>query len=63
MIVDNYISMAQDSWAFSCFIYNVLTNSLPFDLAFTYNNDPRDGDHLLQLFALLGPLPAKLKQN
>ena len=55
--------MAQDSWAFGCFIYNVLTNSLPFDLAFTYNNESRDDEHLLQLFALLGPLPAKLKQN
>jgi serine/threonine protein kinase len=63
MIFDNHISKAQDSWASGCFIYNVLTNSLPFDLTFIYNKDSRDDEHLIQLFSLLGPLPAKLKHS
>lgn len=63
MIFDNHISKAQDSWAFGCFIYDVLTNGLPFDLGFIYSKDSRDDEHLIQLFSLLGPLPAKLKNS
>lgn len=63
MILDNHISMAQDCWAFGCLVYNVFTNSYPFDLAYIYNKDSRDDAHLLQLSSLLGPLPAKLKNS
>jgi serine/threonine protein kinase len=63
MIFDNHISKAQDSWALGCFIYNVLTNRLLFDLSYIYNKDSRDDEHLIQLFLLLGPLPAKLKHS
>lgn len=63
MIFDNHVSKMQDSWAFGCFLYKVLTNSLPFDLAFIYNKDSRDDEHLIQLFSLLRPLPAKLKNS
>jgi serine/threonine protein kinase len=44
-------------------VYNVLTNSSLFDLAFIYNKDSRDDAHLIQLFSLLGSLPAKLKHS
>ncbi|KIX05306.1 uncharacterized protein Z518_06178 [Rhinocladiella mackenziei CBS 650.93] len=63
MIFDNHISMTQGSWVFGCFAYNVLTNSCLFDLAFIYNKDSRDDAHLIQLFSLLGPLPARLKHS
>ena len=63
MILDGHISMAQDCWAFGCLVYNVLTNSYPFDLAFIYNEEPRDDAHLIQLSSLMGPLPTKLKHS
>ena len=34
-----------------------------FDLAFLYDKDSQNDSHLLQLFSLLGPLPARLKQS
>ncbi len=63
LIFDHHVSMAQDCWAFGCLVYNVLTNSYPFDLAFIYNQDSRDDAHLIQLFSLLGPLPDELKHR
>jgi len=63
MILDGHISMAQDCWAFGCLVYNVFTNGYPFDLSYIYNEDSRNDTHLLQLFSLLGPLPAKLKDS
>ncbi|KAI9656154.1 MAG: hypothetical protein M1831_004725 [Alyxoria varia] len=63
MLLDNRISMAQDCWAFACFAYNVLTNTSLFDLACIYDKDSQNDAHLLQLFSLLGPLPARLKQS
>ncbi|KIW11836.1 hypothetical protein PV08_09109 [Exophiala spinifera] len=63
IILDNRISMAQDCWAFACFAYSLLTNTSLFDLAFLYDENAQNDEHLLQLFSLLGPLPAWLKQS
>ena len=63
MIFDRHISMAQDYWAFGCFVYNILTNAYPFELGFIYSKESQNDSHLLQLSSVLGPLPAKLKNK
>ena len=63
MIQDDRISTKQDCWAFACFVYNLLTNECLFDVAFIYDKESRNDAHLLQLFSVLGPLPAGLKQS
>jgi serine/threonine protein kinase len=62
LLFHNTISAAQDIWAFGCLIYLLLTNSSLFELSVMGSSDDLDDEHILQLIALLGPLPEDLRK-
>jgi serine/threonine protein kinase len=58
----HHVSPAQDIWAFGCLVYSLLTNQPLFNLFDMGSREYLDDDHIIQMIAALGPLPASLKR-
>ena len=61
LLLQKRTSSKQDIWAFGCLIYTLLTNRPLFELTGFGGREYIDDEHIIQMVALLGPLPEYLK--